>query len=342
MGSLVGGALGLVGGIMGANAQEDAAQTSANAQMEAARIAAEESRFRPVAITTGFGQSQFQTDPQGRVTGAGYQLTPELQALRNQLISQATGTGAGLTQQGLGAAQGLFNLGQQYVAKTPEQAAADWMASQQQALNPAREQALSGLMNRLAQQGTQGLAVSQAGGAQANPLAQAYFNAIAQQDRELAARAQEQGRAQTQFGTGLFSDALKIAQGGYGPLSTQLAQAQGVEQLGQGALDLSTAIGQRVTTANTNAGNLLAQGQMNAARTLADVQGYSPFADTLMGFASNPAAINSIAGLFSGGSTAAASPYNLSSGYSSGLGLQAPVQSSMFTGGGFNPSYSLI
>ena len=127
------------------------------------------------------------------------------------------------------------------------------MASQQQALNPAREQALSGLMNRLAQQGTQGLAVSQAGGGQANPLAQAYFNAIAQQDRELAARAQEQGRAQTQFGTGLFSDALKIAQGGYGPLSTQLAQAQGVEQLGQGALDLSTAIGQRVTTANTNA-----------------------------------------------------------------------------------------
>ena len=105
---------------MGADAAEDAAAMSANAQMEAARIAAEESRFRPVAITTGFGQSQFQTDPQGRVTGAGYQLTPELQALRNQLISQAIGTGAGLTQQGLGAAQGLFNLGQQYVAQTPD------------------------------------------------------------------------------------------------------------------------------------------------------------------------------------------------------------------------------
>lgn len=299
MGSLVGGALGLVGGLIGADAQEDAAQASANAQMQAARIAAEESRFRPVAITTGFGQSQFQTGPDGRVSGASYQLTPELQALRNQLISQATGAGAGLTQQGLGAAQGLFNLGQQYVAQTPEQAAADWMASQQQALSPAREQALSGLMNRLAQQGTQGLAVSQAGGVQANPLAQAYFNSIAQQDRELAARAQEQGRAQTQFGQGLLSGGLQLAQGAYAPLSQQLSTAQGIEALGQSALDIGAQLGGRV--ANPSGASALLQGGIGAAQALQQANQYSPAASLLSGLGANQNFTNALGGLFSSG-----------------------------------------
>lgn len=304
LGAIIGAGASLLGSSMAADSAESAANTQANAQLQAAKIAAEEARFRPVAITTGFGKSQFTTDPEGRVTGAGYELTPEMQALRNQLIQQAQQQGLGLTQQGLGAAQGLFGLGQQYLAQSPEAAAQQWMASQQAALAPGREQAMSGLMNRLAQTGTQGLGVAQAGGGAANPLMQAFANAQAQQDRELAAQAMQQGRAQTQFGTGLFSDALKIAQGGYGPLSTQLAQAQGIEQLGQGALDLGTAIGQKVTTANTNAGNLLAQGQMNAAQTLGQVQGYNPLASGLMGLAQNQqftnAAGNWASGLFGG------------------------------------------
>jgi hypothetical protein len=301
-GSLIGAGIGLLGANKASKSAQSAANTQANAQLEAARIAAEESRFRPVAVTTGFGSSQFTTDPEGRVSGAGYTLTPEMQALRDQIIGQ-TQQGMGLTQQGLGAAQGLFGLGQQYLAQTPEQAAQQWMASQQAALAPGREQAMSGLMNRLAQTGTQGLGVAQAGGGAANPLMQAFANAQAQQDRELAAQAQQQGRAQTQFGTGLFSDAFKIAQGGYGPLSTQLAQAQGIEQLGQGALDLGTAIGQKVTTANTNAGNLLAQGAQNAGTILGQVQGYNPLASGLIGLSQNQAFTSGLAGLFGGGNT---------------------------------------
>lgn len=302
LGALIGGGLSLLGGLAGAKSAKSAANTQANAQLEAARIAAEEARFRPVAITTGFGKSQFTTDPEGRVTGAGYELTPEMQALRNQLIQQAQQQGLGLTQQGLGAAQGLFGLGQQYLAQSPEQAAQQWMATQQALLAPQREQALSGIMNKLAQTGTQGLGVAQAGGGAANPALQAYFNSVALQDRANAAEAMAQGRAQTQFGTGLFSDAFKLAQGGYGPLSTQLAQAQGIEQLGQGALDLGTAIGQKITTANTNAGNLLATGAANAAQTLGRVQGYSPVGSTLMGLGQNPQFTNAagqwVSGLF--------------------------------------------
>lgn len=420
MGALIGGGLGLLGSSMASSSAESAAKRQANAQLEAARIAAEESRFRPVAITTGFGKSQFTTDPEGRVTGAGYELTPELQALRNQLMQQAQQQGLGLTQQGLGAAQGLFGLGQQflptstsyaaspeamgYVQMLREQAAKAapsgfsataspeaqrlfnqlsgiseqvmptsydpmvasqrYIQQQQELLRTEREQALSGIMNRLAQTGTQGLGVSQAGGGAANPLMQAFANAQAQQDRAITAEADRVSRANLQgdielasrlgqtglqtltqsqqqalqnalelgrfsagqaglgltaqqqaeelarqrmlsglqTGTGLFSDALKIAQGGYGPLSTQLAQAQGIEQLGQGALDLGTAIGQKITTANTNAGNMLASGAANAAQTLGQVQGYNPLATSLMGLSQNQAFTQGLAGLFN--------PYN--------------------------------
>jgi hypothetical protein len=293
--ALIGGGLGLLGSALSGSSARKAANTSANAQLEAARIAADEARFRPVAIRTGFGRSAFETDKDGRVTGASYELTPELQALRDRILGQ-TQAGMGLTEQGLGAAQGLFGLGQQYLAQTPEQAAQQWMASQQAALAPSREQAMSGLMNRLAQTGTQGLGVAQAGGGMANPLAQAFANAQAQQDLQLAAQAQEQGRAQTQFGTGLFADAFRLASGGYSPLSQQLQTAQGVEAMGQGALDLGSALGGRI--ANPTGANALMTGGTNAARTLEGVQGYNPLGSTLMGAASNPALTNALAGLF--------------------------------------------
>ena len=43
-----------------ASATESAANTSAAAQLEAAKIAAAEARFRPVGITTRYGRSNFQ------------------------------------------------------------------------------------------------------------------------------------------------------------------------------------------------------------------------------------------------------------------------------------------
>ena len=61
----------LLGGYMQGQAAKSAAQTSADAQLQAARIAAEEARFRPVGVTTRFGTSQFTTSPEGRVIGAG-------------------------------------------------------------------------------------------------------------------------------------------------------------------------------------------------------------------------------------------------------------------------------
>jgi hypothetical protein len=296
--ALIGGGLGLLGSSMQASSARSAADTQAQAQRDAAQIAAEESRFRPVAITTGFGRSAFETDPSGRVSGASYELNPQLQAMRDQLMQQAGQQGMGFAQQGLGAAQGMFNLGQGYMAQTPEQAAQQWMATQQAALAPQREQAMSGLMNRLAQTGTQGLGVAQAGGGMANPLAQAFANAQAQQDLQLAAQAQEQGRAQTQFGTGLFADAFRLASGGYAPMNTQLQQAQGIEGIGQQALDMGAQLGGRM--ANPAGAQALMQGGLAAANTLGSVQGYNPMGTALSGLAQNQQFTQGLGNWFSG------------------------------------------
>jgi hypothetical protein len=310
----IGAGASLLGGMMGQDSASDAAASQADAQLQAARIAAEESRFRPVAITTGFGRSNFEMGEDGRLKSAGYELTPEMQAIRDRLIGQAGQQGLGFTEQGLGAAQGLFGLGQRYMAETPEAAAQQWMATQQAALAPGRQQAMSGLMNRLAQTGTQGLGVAQAGGGMANPLAQAFANAQAQQDLQLLAQAQEQGRAQTQFGTGMLSDAFKLATGSYSPLSTQLNQAQGVEGLGQTALDLGAQLGGR--QANAGGANALLQGGMAAANTLGAVQGNNPMANMLMGLGQNQNFTNALGSWMGGGTGAGGMPTGSSGGIS--------------------------
>ena len=78
-----------------ASATEAAANTSAAAQRESARLAAEAAKFRPVGITTRFGSSNFQMSPEGYLTGAGYNVSPELKAYQDRLMGL---TGGALTQ----------------------------------------------------------------------------------------------------------------------------------------------------------------------------------------------------------------------------------------------------
>lgn len=123
--ALIGGGLGLIGSSMAGSAAKSAANTSAQAQLEAARIAASSGAFRPVGMTTRFGTSNFQmgTDQYGNpiVTGAGYTASPEIQALQDRL-SALYGTSLGQAEQAQqylpqlqGAAAGLFGLGQQFL-----------------------------------------------------------------------------------------------------------------------------------------------------------------------------------------------------------------------------------
>lgn len=311
--SLVGGALGLLGASSQADAAQAAAQTSADAQLQAARIAAEEARFRPVGITTRFGTSQFGFDDQGRLSSAGYTLTPELAAIRDRLLSQAGGQGISSTEQALAAQQGLFNLGQQYLATSPEAASQQWLASQQAALAPARERALNQVRQGLFSKGRSGLAIGQGEGMQAaNPEMAAYYNALAQQDLNLAAQAQEQGRAQTEFGAGLFGTGAKLANAGYAPLQTQLGLSETIEKLGQTPLDIGAQLGGRTATAGATAGQALLRGGLGAAATMQDANALSPVGSTLAGLARNQQFTSGVGNWLSGlgGSSAPPGTYN--------------------------------
>jgi hypothetical protein len=314
------GLLGTLGGILGGNKAKKAAQEQAAALRAAGQAAFETSRFRPVGITTAFGSSNFNVDPTtGALLGAGYQLTPEMQAMQQGLLSQAGGVGMDLTGQGLQGAQSLFGLGQQYLAESPEAAAQQWMQSQQALLQPGREQAQAGLTQNLFNTGRGGLAVAQGGtmGA-ANPEQQALLNAQMMQDLQLASRAQEQGRAQTEFGAGLFGLGAQAATAGYSPMQSALAGATGIENLGQKSLSLGMGLGETASAANTRAAQLRLGTAAPAAQAQYAASSYSPWVAALGGL--DKAGSQLIGNWMGGGAQAAFSQTGLgSSGFGSGL-----------------------
>jgi hypothetical protein len=308
----------LVGGLLGGNSAKRAAQIQADAQLKAAQLAAEEARFRPVGVTTRFGQSQFTTGPDGRVTGAGYEISPEMRAMQDRFLGLA---GGGLTQAEQaqqqfaplqGAAQGLFNLGQQYMAQSPQEAAQQYMAKQQELLAPSRERQYGALQNQLFQTGRGGLSVGATGArpsgaaglGASNPETEAYYNALAQQDAALAAQAMQAGQQQVQFGAGLFGTGGNLANQRYGleaaalgPYQAYLSGATGLESLGQQPLELGSALGGRI--ANPTGANALYGGGMAAANTMGAANAYNPFATALVGASQNPALMRGVRNAFS-------------------------------------------
>jgi len=329
----------LLGGLLGGRSARRAAQAQADAQLQAARIAAEEARFRPVGITTRFGQSQFTTGPDGRVSGASYELNPELAAMQDRFLGLA---GGGLTQAEAaqeqfaplqGAAQGLFGLGQQYLAQSPQEAAQQFMASQQELLAPSREREMAQLQNRLFQTGRGGLSVGAtsarpsgaAGLGAASPEMEAYYNAMAQQDAALAAQAQQAGMDQARFGAGLFATGGNLLTQGYGgqaaaldPYQAYMRGATGLETLGQAPLDIGAQLGGRM--ANPTGAQALFQGGNAAAQSMGAANAYNPFATALIGASQNPALTNAVARQFGGNAQAAFSQTGLGgSGFGTGL-----------------------
>jgi len=300
----------VVGGVIAGNAAKDAANTSAQAQLEAARIAADAARFRPVGITTRYGSSNFQTDSQGNLIGAGYNVSPELKAYQDRLQGL---TGGALTQAEIAqqqylplstAATGLFGLGQQYLQQSPQQVAAQYMQQQQDLLAPSRERSMAMLQNQLYQQGRGGLAVGAtsarpsgaAGFGAASPEMEAYYNAMAQQDAQLAAQSQQAGQQNVAFGTGLLSQGSGLLgqyQAGQvsalNPFTTYLGAGSTLEQLGQQPLELGSALGGRAAQAGANVGQSLLSGGRSAALTQQQANSYSPLGSALLGAASNPA-----------------------------------------------------
>lgn len=199
-------------------------------------------QFKPVGVTTAFGQSQYTTDPvTGQITQAGYTSTPQIQA----------------------AQQGLMSAGQALIPTGSLQDQATQLFAQQQGLlAPSREQQLAQLRNRTFQTGRSGLAT---GGTMAgyspnargllatNPEMAAYYNSLAGADAQLAASAQQQALAQAQGQTAL-SGAL-------------FGQAGTLEGLAQQPLTLGAGIATQQAAAGGRAGQIGLLGGQSAAQT---------------------------------------------------------------------------
>lgn len=326
---IVGGA-NLLGSAMQSRSARRAAAEAAASNIAAARIAAEEARFRPVGITTRFGASQFSYGPDGRVSGATYALSPELRAYQNELLGLGGETGLNLAAAAPGlyapltdASGRLFQLGQQYLAESPADVAQRYMTSQLDILAPQRERQLAELRNQQFQTGRTGLAVGAtglrpgggAGLGATNPEMEAYYNALAQQDAELAARAQEQGQRQLAFGTTLFGTGADLL-GGYqrglvgslAPFQAYLGAAGDIEALGQQPLDIGAQLGGR--QASPAGAQALLSGGQRAADIQMQAGMLNPTADFLQGLGSTrtsqdfaSALGQELRGLFSGGSS---------------------------------------
>lgn len=286
-----------------ARATTDAARIASEGTLGAAKLGAEAAQFRPVGITTRYGTSNYQFDPTtGKLVGAGYMATPELQAMQNR-VDALTGAGLGYAEQTpglyaplLSGAQGLFSQAGQGLKATPEQQAADWLQKQQALLAPGRERESALLANQLSNTGRTGLSVAQGGGLlSANPEQAALANARAMQDLQLAANATQAGQQATNFYSGLFGQGAGLLNqygqglvGGYAPFNAGITTGQTLENIAQSPLDIGAQLGGRTATAGSIGGQLLASGGAKAASLMQPANALSPLASGLYGASQSP------------------------------------------------------
>jgi len=331
----VSGLLQTTGSLVQSQESKDAALKAATDITKATQTGVEASQFRPVGMTTRFGTSNYTYDPvTGRMTSAGYQLSPEAKNAQDRLVRLAE---SGL-QQAEGAqrqfaplqtgAQNLFGLGNQYISQSPQDVAQNYINQQMQLLQPSREMDLANLQNRLQQQGRAGLSVAQGGSLGATtPELQALYNARAQQELQLASQAQQAGQQNVLFGAGLLGQGATAMgnyyggqQAAYSPYTTALGQVQALEGAAQQPLQMGANLAQQASAAGYRAGSLGLEGQrLSSAFNTGANATFNPYAGLLTA-AGNPSSMfgQSIAKYLSGGST---TPFDALSSTKYGDGL---------------------
>jgi hypothetical protein len=292
----------IIGGVLQGDAAKSAANTQAQAQLNAAKIAAEAARFKPVGVT---GNA---TDYYGNTTWGGADgttpttnLSDTALAQRNQLAGYAQrgldqyGSAFDQSQQLGKAGQGMMSLGQSYLQQDPQAQAAQYMSQQQALLAPGREQALAALHNQQQQTGRAGLALgatsAEAGGMMAtNPEMAALYNANHMQDLQLAAQSQQGGMQNAQFGQGMitagagaYDQMYNMQNKAFSPYQTAQGGVDQINQLGQGQMVTGMNIGGRQSQAGAVQGQILQAGGNAAANSMFNANAYSPWGNALSG-----------------------------------------------------------
>ena len=276
--------------LLAGNQASKSASRAADAQVQAAEIAAEAAKFKPYAITSGFGKSAFDTEN----NTATYDLDPRLAAYRDQLY--------GLSQQGMGGinldtqqnAQNYYNQQQGLLAGGR---GAEDIALRQQQLNSGR----IGL-------GLSGEAMGAgAGTGYVNPEQYQRDLARGQVDASMAANADQIARQQLDQdiarSTGLFN------------------QGAGVEKLGMENLTIGADIGNKAAVAGAAQGRSLLEGGMGAAQS--NLAGGLNKANMYQNIG------NTMGGMFSNNNANSVSPWMLNK-YSNQANMQANTGNGVF------------
>jgi hypothetical protein len=119
---------------------------------------------------------------------------------------------------------------------------------------------------------------------------EAYYNAIAGQDAQIAANAEQEARNRIMFGqnlatggAGLMSQYQAGQVGALTPFQTSLGLGGTIEQMGQTPLDISAALAGRSATAGANVGKFLLEGGQTAAKTMQSANALNPYATAISG-----------------------------------------------------------
>ena len=250
--------------LLGGRAANKAAGRAADAQVQAAEIAAEAAKFKPYSITSGFGSSSFDTDK----NTATYDLDPQLAAYRDQLY--------GLSQQGMGG----INLDTQ-------QNAQDYYNQQQGLLSGGRGAEDIALRQQQLNSGRIGLGVSGAamgagaGTGYVNPEQYQRDLARGQVDAGMAANADTVARQQLDQDLNRYTSLFNVG--------------TGVEQLGYNTMNTGADFGKAGAQAGAQAGSLLYGGMNDAAQSqLAGKLGQAKMVSSIGG---------TMGGMFGGGSS---------------------------------------
>ena len=271
-GAIAGAAIGAYGANRAAQQQAAAADRQIAMQREMQQKAAEAAKFRPVGVTSPYGQSRIQVSPEGQLESVGFDLSPELQAQAARFGELGQGMLSQLT--------------------TDPMAAAEERTQRLEALaQPGRELAQERLFANLASKGLTGIGVDMGMGGAVNPymLAQAQSEErqralTSAESYDLARRQMQEDFAQTQRLFGAQRGVLDI----------------GTAELGT-ALDLADIERQRAISAATNQANFGSNiSDIMSAQSAARAQ---QTAATYGGIGNAVGGMN-LSGLFSGGSSA--------------------------------------
>jgi len=265
--------------------------------------------FKPIGTSNRFGSSQF-TDP----NAPAYNLSPEMLAQQNKLMGIGE---SALDQYGnvqrdtrgmFDASQRMYSLGNQYLSDSPQEQAKRYYTDQQELMAGGRESDMARLKSQQFAEGRTGLAANTGVGGMgaANPEMQALWNARLQQDRTLAAGADQFGRDRATWGANLVSGGGQMLRGMYGvqgeaynPYSIAMGGVSKLENLGMGAYNQSLDLAGRYTDAGSNQARLLMGGMPGAIQSQQQANSYSPWGTAL---SAAGAAGSQYAGMFKGSS----------------------------------------